>query len=107
MALQVLPPELLQQIKIKLKPKNLSLIGPDSLKDGESEDFDFSAAMKQAMQSWVACLFEAAGPDGELKFNGYVVTHHPGTPSDLLVKLTGPNQIDQKLMAPTSSHAGF
>ena len=27
---------------------------------------------------------EAAGPDGELKFNGYVVTRtHPGTPSDL------------------------
>ena len=27
---------------------------------------------------------EAAGPDGELKFNGYVVTRsHPGTPADL------------------------
>ena len=58
---------------------------PSSLKDGESEEFRLLGCYEtgHAIMGWQYAS-EAAGPDGELKFNGYVVTRsHPGAPADL------------------------
>jgi hypothetical protein len=58
---------------------------PSSLKDGESEEFRLLGCYQtgHAVVGWQYAS-EAPGPDGELKFNGYVVTRtHPGTPADI------------------------
>ena len=58
---------------------------PSSLKDGESEEFRLLGCYEtgHAVTGWQYAS-EKPGPDGELKFAGYVVTRsHPGTPSDI------------------------
>ena len=58
---------------------------PSSLKDGESEEFRLLGCYEtgHAIMGWQYAS-EKAGPDGELKFNGYVVTRtHPGQPADI------------------------
>ena len=73
---------------------------PSSLKDGESEEFRLLGCYEtgHAIMGWQYAS-EVAGNDGGLRFNGFVVTRsHPGTPSTLQEKPTGPNPIDQKSM---------
>jgi hypothetical protein len=86
MALQVLPPELLEAPKDKIETKEPQPYWkPSSLKDGESEEFRLLGCYEtgHCVTGWQYAS-EAAGPDGTLRFNGYVVTKsHPGTPSDL------------------------
>ena len=86
MTLQVLPPELLEAPKDRIETKEPQPYWkPSSLKDGESEEFRLLGCYEtgHAIMGWQYAS-EAAGPDGELKFNGYVVTRsHPGTPADL------------------------
>tara|TARA_B100000085_G_C18513719_1_gene500771 strand:- start:380 stop:1117 length:738 start_codon:yes stop_codon:yes gene_type:complete len=86
MSLQVLPPELLEQNKDRIETKEPQPYWkPSSLKDGESEEFRLLGCYEtgHAIMGWQYAS-ETPGPDGELKFNGYVVTRsHPGTPSDL------------------------
>ena len=86
MTLQVLPPELLEQPKDRIETKEPQPYWkPSSLKDGESEEFRLLGCYEtgHAIMGWQYAS-EAAGPDGELKFNGYVVTRsHPGAPADL------------------------
>ena len=86
MTLQVLPPELLEQPKDRIETKEPQPYWkPSSLKDGESEEFRLLGCYEtgHAIMGWQYAS-EAAGPDGELKFNGYVVTRsHPGTPAHL------------------------
>ena len=58
---------------------------PSSLKDGESEEFRLLGCYEtgHAVTGWQYAS-EKPGPDGQLKFAGYVVTRsHPGTPSDI------------------------
>ena len=58
---------------------------PSSLKDGESEEFRLLGCYEtgHAVVGWQYAS-EKPGPDGELKFAGYVVTRtHPGQPADL------------------------
>ena len=58
---------------------------PSSLKDGESEEFRLLGCYEtgHAVVGWQYAS-EKAGPDGELKFAGYVVTRtHPGEPADI------------------------
>ena len=58
---------------------------PSSLKDGESEEFRLLGCYEtgHAVVGWQYAS-EKPGPDGELKFAGYVVTRtHPGSPSDI------------------------
>ena len=58
---------------------------PSSLKDGESEEFRLLGCYEtgHAVTGWQYAS-EKPGPDGELKFAGYVVTRsHPGSPSDI------------------------
>ena len=58
---------------------------PSSLKDGESEEFRLLGCYQtgHAVVGW-QYPSETPGPDGQLKFNGYVVTRtHPGTPADI------------------------
>ena len=58
---------------------------PSSLKDGESEEFRLLGCYQtgHAVVGWQYAS-EKPGPDGELKFAGYVVTRtHPGSPSDI------------------------
>lgn len=86
MSLQVLPPELLETPKDRIETKEPQPYWkPSTLKDGDSEEFRLLGCYEtgHAIMGWQYAS-EAAGPDGELKFNGYVVTRsHPGTPSDL------------------------
>ena len=85
MTLQVLPPELLET-KDKIETKEPQpYFKPSSLKDGESEEFRLLGCYEtgHAVTGWQYAS-ETAGPDGELKFSGYVVTRtHPGVPPDL------------------------
>ena len=85
MTLQVLPPELLET-KDKIETKEPQpYFKPSSLKDGESEEFRLCGCWEtgHALTGWQYAS-EAPGPDGVLKFNGYVVTKtHPGVPADL------------------------
>ena len=85
MSLQVLPPELLTtQDKIETKEPQ-PYFKPSSLMDGESEEFRLLGCYEtgHAIVGWQYAS-EARGQDGELRFNGYVVTRsHPGTPEDL------------------------
>ena len=58
---------------------------PSSLKDGESEEFRLLGCYEtgHAVVGWQYAS-EKPGPDGELKFAGYVVTRtHPGNPDDI------------------------
>ena len=58
---------------------------PSSLKDGESEEFRLLGCYEtgHAIMGWQYAS-EKPGPDGELKFAGYVVTRsHPGQPDDI------------------------
>ena len=58
---------------------------PSSLKDGESEEFRLLGCYQtgHAVVGWQYAS-EKPGPDGELKFAGYVVTRtHPGEPADI------------------------
>ena len=85
MTLQVLPPELLEATnKIETKEPQ-PYFKPSSLKDGESEEFRLLGCYQtgHAVTGWQYAS-EKPGPDGELKFAGYVVTRtHPGSPSDI------------------------
>ena len=85
MTLQVLPPELLET-KDKIETKEPQpYFKPSSLKDGESEEFRLLGCYEtgHAIVGWQYAS-ETRGNDGELRFNGYVVTRtHPGQPDDL------------------------
>jgi hypothetical protein len=84
--MQVLPPEMLEQPKDRIETKEpQAYFKPSSLKDGESEEFRLLGCYEtgHAVVGWQYAS-EKAGPDGELKFAGYVVTRtHPGTPADI------------------------
>ena len=86
MSLQVLPPELLEAPKDKIETKEPQpYFKPSSLKDGDSEEFRLLGCYEtgHAIMGWQYAS-EARGSDGELRFNGYVVTRtHPGTPDDI------------------------
>jgi len=86
MSLQVLPPELLEAPKEKIETKEPQpYFKPSSLKDGESEEFRLLGCYEtgHAIMGWQYAS-EARGSDGELRFNGYVVTRtHPGQPDDI------------------------
>jgi hypothetical protein len=86
MTLQVLPPELTEAPKDRIETKEAQPYWkPSSLKDGDSEEFRLLGCYEtgHAIVGWqYAC--EATGSDGNLRFNGYVVTRtHPGQPADL------------------------
>ncbi len=85
MSLQVLPPELLES-KDKIETKEAQPYWkPSSLKDSESEEFRLLGCYEtgHAIMGWQYAS-EARAADGELKFNGFVVTRtHPGQPDDL------------------------
>ena len=86
MSLQVLPPELLEAPKDKIETKEPQpYFKPSSLKDGDSEEFRLLGCYEtgHAIMGWQYAS-EARGSDGELRFNGYVVTRtHPGSPDDI------------------------
>ena len=86
MILQVLPPELLEQPKDRIETKEPQPYWkPSSLKDGESEEFRLLGCYEtgHAIMGWQYAS-ETKGNDGELRFNGYVVTRsHPGQPDDI------------------------
>ena len=86
MSLQILPPEMLEAPKEKIETREPQpYFKPSSLKDGESEEFRLLGCYEtgHAVTGWQYAS-EKPGPDGELKFAGYVVTRsHPGTPSDI------------------------
>ena len=86
MTLQVLPPEMLEQPKDKIETKEAQPYWkPSSLKDGESEEFRLLGCYEtgHAIMGWQYAS-EAQGNNGELRFNGYVVTRtHPGQPDDI------------------------
>ena len=86
MTLQVLPPELLETPKDKIETKEPQPYWkPSSLKDGESEEFRLLGCYEtgHAIVGWQYAS-ETMGDNGELRFNGYVVTRsHPGQPADI------------------------
>ena len=86
MTLQVLPPEMLEGSKDKIETKEAQPYWkPSSLKDGESEEFRLLGCYEtgHAIMGWQYAS-ETNGSDGNLRFNGYVVTRtHPGQPADL------------------------
>ena len=86
MTLQVLPPELTEAPKDRIETKEPQPYWkPSSLKDGDSEEFRLLGcyATGHAIVGWQYAA-EATGSDGNLRFNGYVVTRtHPGQPADL------------------------
>ena len=87
MTLQVCPPELLEQLKIRLKLKKLNHIGNQAhLKMENQKNFDCLDVTKPATQSWAGNMHPRLQDPktGDLRFNGYVVTRsHPGTPADI------------------------
>ena len=86
MSLQILPPEMLEAPKEKIETREPQpYFKPSSLKDGESEEFRLLGCYQtgHAVTGWQYAS-EKPGPDGELKFAGYVVTRsHPGQPDDI------------------------
>lgn len=86
MSLQILPPEMLEAPTEKIETREPQpYFKPSSLKDGESEEFRLLGCYEtgHAVTGWQYAS-EKPGPDGQLKFAGYVVTRsHPGTPSDI------------------------
>ena len=87
MALQILPPELLEKPKDKIETKEPQPYWkPSSLKDGESEEFRLLGCYEtgHAITGWQYASERRDAKTGDLRFNGYVVTRtHPGTPDDL------------------------
>ena len=87
MALQVLPPELLESPKDKIETKEPQPYWkPSSLKDGDSEEFRLLGCYEtgHAIVGWQYASECRDAKTGELRFNGYVVTRsYPGTPDDL------------------------
>jgi len=86
MTLQILPPEMLEAPTEKIETREPQpYFKPSSLKDGESEEFRLLGCYEtgHAVTGWQYAS-EKPGPDGQLKFAGYVVTRsHPGSPSDI------------------------
>ena len=86
MTLQVLPPEMLESPKDKIETKEAQPYWkPSSLKDGESEEFRLLGCYDtgHAIVGWQYAS-ETVGSDGNLRFNGYVVSRtHPGQPADI------------------------
>ena len=86
MSLQILPPEMLEAPTEKIETREPQpYFKPSSLKDGESEEFRLLGCYEtgHAVTGWQYAS-EKPGPDGQLKFAGYVVTRsHPGSPSDI------------------------
>ena len=86
MTLQILPPELLESPKDRIETKEPQpYFKPSSLKDGESEEFRLLGCYEtgHSIVGWQYAS-EARNAEGELRFNGYVVTRtHPGQPADL------------------------
>ena len=87
MALQVLPPEMLEQPKDKIETKEAQAYWkPSSLKDGESEEFRLLGCYStgHSIVGWQYASECRDAKTGDLRFNGYVVTRsHPGQPDDL------------------------
>ena len=81
-----MPPELTEAPKDRIETKEPQPYWkPSSLKDGDSEEFRLLGcyATGHAIVGWQYAA-EATGSDGNLRFNGYVVTRtHPGQPADL------------------------
>lgn len=86
MALQVLPPEMLET-KDKIETKEPQPYWkPSSLKDGESEEFRLLGCYEtgHAIVGWQYASECRDAKTGDLRFNGYVVTRtHPGQPEDI------------------------
>ncbi len=86
MALQVLPPELLEkQDRIETKEPQ-PYWKPSSLADGESEEFRLLGCYEtgHAIMGWQYASEITDPKSGDLRFNGYVVTRsHPGSPDDI------------------------
>ncbi len=86
MALQVLPPELLEpQDKIETREPQ-PYWKPSSLADGESEEFRLLGCYEtgHAIMGWQYASEITDPKSGDLRFNGYVVTRsHPGSPDDI------------------------
>ena len=86
MTLQVLPPELMEAPKIKLKLKNHNHTGNQAAKDGESRRVPITRCYEtgHAIVGWQYASECRDSKTGDLRFNGYVVTRsHPGQPDDL------------------------
>lgn len=86
MALQVLPPEMLES-KDKIETREPQPYWkPSSLKDGESEEFRLLGCYEtgHAIVGWQYASECHDAKTGDLRFNGYVVTRtHPGQPEDI------------------------
>jgi len=86
MALQVLPPEMLETTdKIETKEPQ-PYWKPSSLKDGESEEFRLLGCYEtgHAIVGWQYASECRDPKTGDLRFNGYVVSRtHPGQPEDI------------------------
>ena len=86
MALQVLPPEMLEKTdKIETREPQ-PYWKPSSLKDGESEEFRLLGCYEtgHAIVGWQYASECRDAKTGDLRFNGYVVTRtHPGQPEDI------------------------
>ncbi len=86
MALQVLPPEMLET-KDKIETREPQPYWkPSSLKDGESEEFQLLGCYEtgHAIVGWQYASECRDAKTGDLRFNGYVVTHtHHGQPEDI------------------------
>lgn len=87
MALQVLPPEMLEPPKDKIETKEKDLYWkPSSLKDGESEEFRLLGCYStgHSIVGWQYASEVRDAKTGDLRFNGYVVTKsYPDKPDDL------------------------
>lgn len=86
MALQVLPPEMLETTdKIETREPQ-PYWKPSSLKDGESEEFRLLGCYEtgHAIVGWQYASECRDPKTGDLRFNGYVVSRtHPGQPEDI------------------------
>jgi hypothetical protein len=86
MALQVLPPEMLETTdKIETREPQ-PYWKPSSLKDGESEEFRLLGCYEtgHAIVGWQYASECRDAKTGDLRFNGYVVSRtHPGQPEDI------------------------
>jgi len=87
MALQVLPPEMLEKNQDKIETREPQPYWkPSSLKDGESEEFRLLGCYEtgHAIVGWQYASECRDAKTGDLRFNGYVVTRtHPGQPEDI------------------------
>ena len=89
MALQIIPPGLLEKNKAKdrIETKEAQAYWkPNSLKDGESEEFRLLGCYEtgHAITGFQYASEVRDAKTGELRFNGYVVTRsNPGKPDDI------------------------